>query len=555
MSDYDNALKAAFSDGKAQPTEYDTAFNGIFDTASPMQAKKKPEAVKDFGGNLRFATPFGTIDTRLPLPESVNKMLASVGSGMADYGMATAAPAAVDEKRAIDAALNTDTTGKVLHFAGKVLPSLAIPAAGGVTGAALAGGALGAMEPVGTGDSRLFNTASGALLSAAIPGAISGFKSMVRPDAARTELAKSAMAEGIPVGAADISNSRFLKAAKSVLNDTPFIGGIGEAQNAAKQAAFNRAVGSKIGIGADSLTPDIVQAAGKNIGNKLDAIWSQNPMEYTANLFGTLRQAETLAANMPKADAHRITNWIAELESKAVQMPDGKLMIPGDVANRFQSNLRQLASSAEGMSKNDLSQLRQGFLAEFNQQAGPKTGGELGKALSDYRAWKTVIKPLMDSAEAGVAGRVAGDVPAALLSQKIASEYGSASLSPFGNLPQIGSQFLVNRTPQTGGSIRAAIQNSLIGSTLLGGGGIGGAVLGGAAGGLGGAAIGLGSGALLQKLLGSPAVAKSVLQDSVKRGLLDAPEAKKMLIDLAKTSASRLPMAAGMGLLSAPAFE
>lgn len=549
MSDYDSAFKDAF-DTEKKNSPYDIAMPKFAES----DAKTQPQQNTDFSGNLRFATPFGTIDTRIPLPESVNRRLANFGSGVADYGAAFAPAQTVDEKRRLDAALNSDFAGKALHFGGKVTPALAVPSGGGVIGALAGGAALGALEPVGTGDSRAFNIGTSAALGAAIPAVVSGIGSLARPSGQRLDLARSAVSEGIPVGVSDVSGSKFVKAVKSVLNDTPFIGGIGETQNAAKQAAFNQAIGRRFGENATSLTPGVMNAAGERIGGDLNRIWGNNPMEYTSNLFGTLRQAETLAENMPKADAARITRWIGDLESKAIQQPDGRLMIPGDVANRFQSNLRQLASNVEGMSKNDLSQLRKNFLGEFNQQVGTQTGSELGKALGQYRAFKT-IEPLMNSAEAGVAGRSMGDVPAALLPKQIVQQYGSASRSPFGDLPQIGSQFITDRVPQTGGSIRAAIQNGLIGSSLLsGGGGVGALLTGGYGGALAGAGAALGAGAGLQKLLGSPAIAKSVLQDATKRGLLDSPEAKKILLELAKSSAQRMPIAAGAGLLS-PALE
>jgi len=116
----------------------------------------------------------------------------------------------VDEKRRIDARLNDDTTGKVLNFAGNVLPTMALPmgtAARGTSAALkalgvvggdtakrmagsaamdmiLTGGALGATAPVGTEDSRAFNTGLGVAGSAVVPmvgGAVRGAKAAVHP--------------------------------------------------------------------------------------------------------------------------------------------------------------------------------------------------------------------------------------------------------------------------------------------------------------------------------------------------------------------------------------
>ena len=554
MSDYDAAFNSAFGGGaKSAPDAYDEIFQASISKSSSEAPKQKADAVTNFSGNLRLATPFGTIDTRIPLPESVNRGLAQFGSGMADYGMAAADPKAVDEKRATDKQLNDDWLGKALHFSGKVAPALAIPQVGGpVIGGMIAGGAMGAIEPVGTGESRLFNTASSAALGGAIPGAIKGFQALARPNGVNQELARSALEKNIPVGVADMTDSKFLKATRSVLNDMPFIGGIGDTQRQATQQGFNRAVGKTFGADATSLTPEVLNSAKGKISGELNRVWGNNTLkidgQFVDDLMKIANDAET---KLNPEQAAMVNKHIQNLLGKADNSE-----IAGSFANNWQSELRMAAESEKGLAQKTLGDLRKATLSAFNRGVSPSDAASLTKARGQYGAFKTV-EPLLNSAEAGVAGRIPGDVPAALLPQKIAQQYGSAARSPFGDLPQIGSQFLVNRTPQTGGSVRAAIQNMLVGSSLLGGTGAAGGAL--AAGGLGagvGAAAGLGAGGLLQKILGSPEVAKSVLANpTAVRGLLDNPEMKKMLLELAANTSYRLPAAAGMGLLSAPALE
>lgn len=553
MSDYDAAFKSAFGGGQAEPSAYDEAFNSVMPKAATEMPQQKADAVSNFSGNLRLATPFGTIDTRIPLPESVNRGLASFGSGVADYGMATADPKSVDEKRARDKILNEDFFGKALHFSGKVAPALAIPQVGGpVVGGMIAGGAMGALEPVGTGESRAFNTVTSAGLGGLIPGAIKGFQAMARPSAVNQELARSALEKNIPVGIADITDSKFLKATRSVLNDTPFIGGIGDTQRQATQQGFNRAVGKTFGADASSLTPEVLGAAKDKIGGELNRVWGSNNLKIDGQFVDDLTKiANDAATKLNPEQAAMVNKHIQNLLGKADNSE-----IAGSFANNWQSELRMAADGEKGLAQKTLSDLRKAALSAFNRGVAPADASALTQARTQYGAFKTV-EPLLNSAEAGVAGRIPGDVPAALLPQKIAQQYGSASRSPFGDLPQIGSQFLVNRTPQTGGSARAAIQNFMVGTGLLGGTGAGAGAL--AAGGLGagaGAVAGLGAGGLLQKILGSPEVAKSVLANpSMARGLLDSPEMKKMLLELAKNSTYRLPAAAGMGLLATPALE
>lgn len=75
----------------------------------------------------------------------------------------------IDEAKATDAALMNTTAGKVGNVAGSVaaaLPTVFIPGAQGITGAALTGAGLGLVQPVATGESRLQNTAVGAAAGA-----------------------------------------------------------------------------------------------------------------------------------------------------------------------------------------------------------------------------------------------------------------------------------------------------------------------------------------------------------------------------------------------------
>lgn len=157
------------------------------------------------------------------------KVLANIGAGMADLGMGArqlwtdmtgtpeqqaALKAEVDEKKKRDKMLAESTTGgSLLQIAGNVAPTLAIPVGSAVRGinmaargamalpralglaaraapaaaaparlgtaalaadSALTGGALAAIDPVGTDESRGINMLSGATLSAATPLAIAG---------------------------------------------------------------------------------------------------------------------------------------------------------------------------------------------------------------------------------------------------------------------------------------------------------------------------------------------------------------------------------------------
>lgn len=494
-----------------------------------LMPDEQPAKVDDFTGNLRI----GPLDTGIPLPSWLNRRLAQFGSGVADLGNSFAAPEVVDQKRTRDAQLNDDAFGKVLSFGGKALPAMAIPTFGGpVLGGALAGTALGALEPVGTGDSRLTNTLVGGALGAAVPGAVAGVRNLLRPAAKDIDLARTAVnTYGIPLAPSDVSRNGLVKGARSVLDDLPVVGRIGANQQEAKQAAFNRAVGSTFGAAEDSLTPQVMGAAKTRIGGELDRIWGNNTLNLDPQYFNDLARVSKRAASLNPDQQAAVQRQIQSLLQQA-----DNAQVPGGFVNNWQSELRLAAEGEKGLHQSVLGDLRKATIDAFNRGVSGSDAAALQKARSQYGALKTV-QPLLNKAEAAVAGRVSGDVPAGLLPQQVATQYGDrVAQSPLNDLSKIAGRFMVNRSPQTGGSPRAMLQNSALGSALT----------------FGAyhdpltASLGLGSAAVLEKLLSSPMLTRSVLRDVPTRGLLDAPDLQRTLLELSKNSANRLPLAGGL---------
>jgi hypothetical protein len=133
------------------------------------------------GGELR---PFG-ISTGIKTPEPVDRFLAGAGKAFSDIGRGVsqltdeyvfrhdpqnlakvkqAGQAEVAESRQRDAALMDTTAGTVGNVVGTVAaaaPTLAIPGANTVTGAAAIGAGMGALQPAVSDEERLKNTAIG----------------------------------------------------------------------------------------------------------------------------------------------------------------------------------------------------------------------------------------------------------------------------------------------------------------------------------------------------------------------------------------------------------
>lgn len=584
MNDWDK-LDAQFfgitADGKQQASgnpldELDRRFKAGL--ASALQAKPKAEPITNFSGNLSFATPLGTIDTGLPLPEGVNRRLAQLGSGFDDLRAGitglfasnkpkttadlvtgqtedSRARMAVDEKRKIDAQLNSDFSGKALNFAGKALPSLAIPFAAGapVLSGIAAGGITGALEPVGAGESRGANAAVGAALGGALPAVVGGVRNMMRPNEATLDAARKASGMGIPLSPADISQNPFIRGLRAITNDLPIIGAPGAALKEQQQAAFNKAVGGTFGAAEAKLTPQVMDAAKTRMGAEFDRLWGQNTLQVDAPMFQQLQQLRQSAADLPPTQGARVIKQIDDFLAKAQPNANGSPVIPGEAANKFQIWLRETTPTGQSSVAHDFSAMRQSIFSAFERSVSPADAAALTANRAQYRAFKTV-EPLLDKARLASGGREIGDVPAALLSEAVRGGYSglsSQTAAPaLADIAQVGSRFLVDRTPQTGGSPRALLQQIGIGAPLYAGiaHGLDGALAGGA---------GLAAGRGLNGLLNSPSAGASIIGAGAPRGLLGPSSMSAAAKEAALLGLYRSPLAAS-GLLyplASPAFE
>lgn len=556
MSEYDDAWKAATS-GKAGNSEYDEAWRSVAPPKRRLDPGLTQPAPADFENTFKIATPFGvlgTVDTGMPMPNWLTKGLAAYGSGVDSFRLgvgqllendpkkSAALKAEADYKKQLDKPLTDDLFGKLMAGTGQASPMMALPAgylrglgaAAPVIEGAISGGLSGVSAPVGTGDSRGMNATMGAALGGALPAILAGAKAVAAPVGEALDTARQAFARGIPIGAADIGPN-WLKSIRSVLNDVPVVGAIGGFQDSAKQAAFNRAVSKELGADASSLTPDVMQGAKKGITDTLNDIWGRNSLQVTPSFYQKLQSLKAEADTLPAGEGKRLLNWIGDVESKMQPGQNGALFIAGDTANNLQSSLgREVSSKATGYLKDNLDQIRKAIIGEFNASVTGQDAAALAAARGQYKAFKTV-EDVMNRAELGIGGRASGDVPANLLANAVRQQYGNVATtgatSGLPELAKLGSRYLVDRVPRTGGSTRALVQNA----------GLGAGMVGGVA-----ASPVLGTGAvagatLLNGLLGSPKVAKSLVNQ-------EAP-------GLLATELARLPLAtqqALQGLLAVP---
>ena len=381
-------------------------------------------------------------------------------------------------------------------------------------GAATGGAAAGLVNPEDAG--------IGAMVGGALPIATQaagaagrGIGSMLRPSAETAAVAQKAQQYGIPVGLGDVAENKGVQAVRSILRDAPISGGMAQGAQEAKQEAFNKAIGATFGAPEKKLTLPVIDQAKARMGAEFDRIWGNNVLQVDPQLLKQMGDIDAIAAKLPKNEGASLSAEIQDVFSKMVPDANGNLQIPGDTANKFQQYLRRRAESSVGL-RNELGDLRQAIIQGFNRSVNPADAQALTMTREQYKAFKTV-EPILRSAELGVAGRAAGDVPAALLPQAVNKSYGNLTGVPLADLSQVGSRFLVDRTPQTGGSARAALQNTAIGAALMGTGGIP------------ALAAGVPAAAGIQKLLQSPGAAQALMgQGQVSPELIQALRAAQL---------------------------
>lgn len=498
------------------------------DVDAPSLQSTRPPAVKDSdfeGSTLQF----GPIDTGVKLPNAVAKGLAQVGSGIADYplrirqimGKATREDA--DEKRRIDDPLNRGFAGTINNFAGKVLPALAIPATIGsgavaplITGFG-AGALQGALEPVATGESATKNMLMGAAFGSLIPGAKLGLQSMTNQfDPFLGPLARSAEQRGFNFGTADTADQTSLM--RSVRNVGRYFPGSAQYINRVKdqnEDQFMREIARTIELpaGTDRITKGTLRAQKGNIGQRIGDIWDNNELIVTPQLRTSLRNArvQAIREQTPETAAvveRQINNFNSKVRFRTnPQTGQLERYIPGNEAHALQSEWNKRFgrfSANPDDASTYIQDIRRSMNNTFHQGLPADEGARLLDANNKYRAIKSLEDPVA-AAEVGKAQGQPGRITPQALSIAVDRGFKGDVTTPFGDLPQIGQQFLRDTSTRNrdilanwGVPMAFGATSGLLASPTFSG-GVGGA-------GLGAATLG----ALVPTILSSPGMRRQI---------------------------------------------
>lgn len=454
-----------------------------------------------------------------------------------------------DQAKELDAPLLKTGAGMAGNIGGNVAllaPTAFAPGANTLRGAAAIGAAAGALQPVGEGDSRAMNTAAGGfagLVGQAVGGLLGRAVRPVvtKPSPQRLALAKIAADEGIPLDAAAVTGSKPLATMESVFEQLPITAGKQATKVGARQTAFNRAVGRKVGVDADALTPEVMGNARTAIGQKFTDLSARNRLNVTDDMLDSLAAQ---VDDLNRYEVPEVTNVVKSRVQQVLDKIEAGDTISGEAYRKLDSALgQQMRATSKGDLRHALGQLRDTLRAAMDDSISPQDQAAWREARRQYANLMTVAPEVAKSAEGNVSGR---SLLAATMRASKETKFGGGS--ELADLGRVGREFVGDATPNSGTAQRQFYQNLLTGTGIQGGGaalGAGGAMATGNDP-LAGAMVGAGltAGSMLAPRAVQSVVHNPAFQNYMVRGAVN-PGSRQALAELlaaaARTGAIALP--------------
>jgi hypothetical protein len=360
-----------FPDGTPQ-TEMADALDRVYNPPSTAEDVAKAGATGALSGAVStavglpgtvagLANQAGDFLARQVVGRGINAYRAGSLSGALDSGGAVSAPDPGLAPRSIgpEATLPTvesvkerlpqyapaTTAGRYAQSAGEmlggnlVLPGGTLPqrVVAGVAGGLGAEGAGQLAENLGHSEIAPYARVAGALIA---PGIVGRAITPVRGDPATLAAAQRLRDEGISVSAGQTKGSEVLKMAESQLGEMP----MGARVVPNQQAEFNRAVGRRMGVEADALTGDVMQARATQLAQQYDDVLSRNTMKtdpkFGQDLSKTLGEYMNRISLQQRPEFERAVNVLAD----DINRFGGTL--PGPMYQQARSHFGDLAFAA-----------------------------------------------------------------------------------------------------------------------------------------------------------------------------------------------------------------
>lgn len=396
------------------------------------------------------------------------KVLAGAGKAFTDIGrgvgqLVGAVPqSSIDESRQLDAPLmrtGAGMAGNVLGNVAAFAPAALIPGVNTLTGATMLGGAMGAAQPVATGESRAANVGLGAGFGLAGQGAANAIGRAIRPVQSNltpqvASLASKADDLGIPLTAAQRTGSRPLAITESVMENLPFTADKQLAIKGAQKTAFNRAALKTIGENADVASPEILNAAKTRIGQTFQDLSARNVVGLDDEFIGALA----------KVDASRTafsSSKIGDTIDKAMEVA-AKGNLSGQEYQKIRSSLGKASSSAfstDAELGQALKSIRNALDDAATRSISPADKAAWGEARKQWQALKVIEKAAAPTSADAVAGNVSpAKLANALNTIDKGFKYGTGQ-KELGDVARVGKAFVAEQIPNSGTAQRQFYQS------------------------------------------------------------------------------------------------
>jgi len=490
-------MRAELSDGRVlefpdgtDPAVIDRTVQGLMTTTAPQ--KEEPGSLENFGvgavqgvgdvlgtlarsGDYLATQVFGESPTERILGQTPQQIMADQSERFEEkHGGFAGSAGRIGGQLAASLPLMAGA-GALAQGAARAAPAIApavstLSGAGGlgskVAAGALQGGTVAGLTS-GASENPEQDIALGAAFGGAIPGVAAAgraagrsVREAVRPaisEGAR-RLAAKADDFGIPINAAQLADTPFLRTIDSVTRKLPFSGARPRLES--QQAAFNRAVSRTIGEDTDKITADVYSTAKSRIGQMFERLSSRNQLPLTNETRSALEQVREQATRYGADDTARAVSSI--IDDVAAKADDG--VLPGRAYQGIDSLIGKISKSG-------------GEKAHFLGQVRDVLRGAMDDAISesDRGAWQTArqqwrnLKTIRDLVAKGDAD---GNIRPALLQGRVTAggaakeSVASGRGGELAELAQVGQRFLKDTIPSSGTAERAAVMGAFGGAPV-----------------------------------------------------------------------------------------
>jgi hypothetical protein len=330
-------------------------------------------------------------------------------------------------------------------------------------GAAGAGAALGAVQPVASDDSRLLNAGMGAAGGAGGQAVVNALGRIAQPvknalDPLRQKAVDVLTNAGVPLDLAQVTGSPMWNRVRSALSDNLFTAGAQEAKRAEQGAAFNNAALGTIGAAGPSATSDVMRAADDRIGAVFKDVLDRNDVKADPSWIGRLAQTHAGALENEKQPVVNIINRILD----SVNNPAGQMS--GQLAYGIKKDLDRMAMSQDTTQAHFARQARSALMDGIN---GSLSGPDQA-AFAQARGQFANMSKIEGAIDKEGTGNISPSRLANILGQKSnrdASIYGRGP-QELVDLAQSGKQVLPDKLGNSGTAARllaAAAPGALLG--------------------------------------------------------------------------------------------